>query len=469
MSSNPALHKSYLLLCSLAVLLASLSHPSHRAWALPAQRMAATQARRPKPTATIYWFIRSSWRAQTDELVTQIEEHLRNDQRIRFTDSQSLLVPPKTAQQAFVRAEKLISKGKKALFELDLDAAASFFGQAVGLYQKHLAALIDSPFGTARLVDALSYQALAAFRNGDTDFLGTLLSKILALDPQWKPPKSFPSEMGDNLMSVRLEHDELGKAAIQITTHPNAGMVFLDGKKVGRAPVVTDMVAAGLHFVTIERRGFHSLTKVVQVMPPKQTDLDIVLPPVDKTLLSHLKDALSEMGSPLAGPGIRSTARRLGVGMLILGRIVLRGSEAALTLLIYDMKKGRVAGPAVTKTVDLQDMGDAPSRIARDLAAEMVPPMPRAAPAPRKRSAKGPSRLLLKWRQFRRWPGFWYTIAATTALVLAGTATGLAVGLSARSQQIRPGAARRILFCRTKQTPSQPNPLFPVSTMWRFP
>ncbi len=429
-----------------------------------AQRQAAA-----KPETTIYWFIRSTWRAKTDELVSQIEESLSNDSRIRFKDSQAILEPPRAASQAFSQAERLIEAGKKFLFQLDLDKASEQFAAAVRLYETHLAWLIDSPFGTGKLVDALSSQALGAFRTGDSDLLEAVLSKIQALDPQWKVPKSFPAEMKENLMNLRLEQDELGKARLQVATHPNAGVVYLDGKKLGRAPLLSDPVPAGLHYLTIRRRGFRSLTKTVQVTPPRDSSLDIPLEPVDASLLSHLKNALSEMGATLAGPGIRATARRLDVVVLVLGRILVRGSEASVTLVAYDTRKGKITGPAITKTVDLQSLSSGPAHMVQALVDEIAPkPKPRKArPAARKRP-KQPSRFLLTWRRFRKWPGFWYMVGGTAALILTGVAVGLAVGLTSQSPNY-PGAARHILFLRAGQRrPAMGRPAF-VPAMWRFP
>ena len=187
---------------------------------------------------------------------------------------------------------------------------------------------------------------------------------------------------------------------------------------------------------------------------------------ISEPLWDKLKLARAEMGKAVAGPGIQGAAKLLGVDILCLARVVLNGSEAALTVACYDRRTRRVLGRPIVRKIDLGDVTVDVGTMMTELLAQMVPKPKPSKPRKVKRR-KGPRRLLIGWRKFRKWKGFWYVWGGVGGLVLTGVVVGLAVGLTAR-QPVRPGGIRHILFLRPGNRPSAIAGGFPLGLHWHW-
>jgi hypothetical protein len=433
-------------------LFGSPSVPEAKAWEPREVRPSATtnETEKKRPKVTLYWFMKSSYRAKTGELVRQIEENLRHDQKISFRPAREILEPGTQAEEAFGRAEKLVKEAKDLAFNLELEKAKSKAKEAVRLYEDNFHGFLEGPFGTQPLEKALAALAAIAFQSGQADLTRKALMKLMALKPKLKhDPKKFPAGMKETILNLQLEMDEMGTAAIQISTKPKAARVFLNGKKLGRSPLNAPKVKMGYHYVSLRRDGYKSTTKVVKVEPPTGPVLSVRMDKVSPKLFGHLREALDNLGAARAGSGAVGAGNVLGVQILILGRIVMRGNEAKVTLFPYDLRSRRLLKGPVTATMDVGDLGDKPASLAKRVLSDV--PLDGSIPKVKKKKKKKKSvfwkGVKQKWRSFREWEGFWYTVGGVAGVIVLGTAIGLAVGLSPRNEITRiPGGTRTVIL-----------------------
>jgi hypothetical protein len=403
------------------------------------------------PKVTIYWLVKSRHRAKTDPLVNQVENNLRHNRAIKFKNVQEILEPEEDYKKAFKEAEKLVKTGEKARFNLELDKAITQLTQAVETYEKYFHGFLDSPFGTQPLLKALKLLAVTHHQNGQAESAKMTITKMLALRPKLTfDPKVFPAGMKETMLNLRLEMDEIGTTSLQIASRPGAAEVHVNGKKLGRAPATASNVQTGYHYVTLRRKGFRTVTKAVKVEPPKAGSVTIRMEKVSAELFSHLKAARQAMGGPRATPGIRGAGTLLKVDILMLGRVALRGQEATVTIVAYDLRTGRLL-KSVRRTVDTGDLGSKPDDIAKEIFSG-VRLDGKAGPIKIKKKKKTKPgvpawvRFKRKWRKFRRWKGFWPVVGGTAGVIVVGVVVGLTLGLMDRGQVRMPGGTRFVVF-----------------------
>jgi hypothetical protein len=428
----------------------SLASPAS-AWEPREVRPSARPEPKKRPKTTLYWFMKSSYRSKTGELVRQLEENLRHNQRISFKPAREILETGKDAEKAFAKAEKQVAAAKKKAFNLELEAAKKAAVDAVELYEQHFSGFLDGPFGFQPLEKALATLAAIAFQSGEMDLTRQALLKLLALKPNLKyDPKMFPDAMKETLLNLRLEMDELGTASIQVSTKPKAAVVYLNGNKLGRSPLSAPKVKMGYHYLTFRRDGYKTTTKVVKVEPPTGPVINERLEKVSPKLFSHLRNALENLGGARAGSGVVGAGKVLGVEILILGRIVMRGNEATVSLFPYDLRSRRLLKGPVEETFDVNDLGSKPASMAKKVFSDVtldgsVPKVKKKKKTKKESSFwKGVAK---KWRRFRNWKGFWYTVGGVAGAIVVGTAIGLAIGLAPSSKITRmPGGTRHVIL-----------------------
>jgi hypothetical protein len=138
------------------------------------------------------------------------------------------------------------------------------------------------------------------------------------------------------------------------------------------------------------------------------------------------------------------------VDILMLGRITLRGREANVTIVAYDLRSGRLL-KSVRRTVDTGDLGSKPARLAKDILGG-VRLDGKSGPLKikkKKKKKKGPpawKRFKEKWRKFRKWKGFWPVVGSTAGVIVIGVAVGLGVGLGMKDRVRMPGGTRLIVM-----------------------
>ncbi len=404
----------------------------------------AEQSPGERPKGSMYWYMRAEYRARCEDLVRQIEENLRHHQGMDFKPAQEILEPADKIQSAFLKAEGLVSDAEKALFNLELEQAVEMINEAVETYEAHFHGFIDGSFGFQPLEKALTTQVSAAFQTGDEALARKALLKIMALNPRIKfDSKRFPAGVEELFLNLRLERDEFGTTTINVDSKPGAAMVFLNGTQVGPTPVVLPDVRTGYHYVTLRRDGHGSVTRVVQAAPPDEAVVMIEMERLSEDLFGHLAQALQNLGDARAGAGVLGAGRILGVEIMVLGRITMQGNEATVNLFAYDLRTQRLLKGPVRDKIDVNDPGSKPADLAQELFAgvsldgtlveetkEEEPPIVRTT-------------MKQRWRKFRNWGGFWYTVGGVAGAVVIGTAVGLVLGLAPQDRWDRMSAGAR--------------------------
>ena len=428
-----------------------------RGWEPKEEKAFPSKAEKEEPKSrtkvSLFWYMKSSYRGKCEELVRQIEENLRHDPRLDFKPAQEILEPKKKVEEAFERAETAVSKAKKALFNLELAKAKTAIQQAIDIYEENLHGFIDGPFGFQPLEKALAVQVSVAFQTGDDDITRRALLKILALRPKVKfDEKKFPSGVKEKLLNLRLERDELGTASIQVASKPNAAVVYLNGKKIGRAPVSLPKVKLGYHYVTLRRDGYKTMTKVVKVSPPDGVTTTIKMKKANTELFASLVQALHNLGGARAGPGVVGASKVLGVKILILGRITMRGNEATVNLFPYDVRTKRLLKGPIKETIDVTDLGTKPATLAKKVLSDVPLDGSEKKVTKKKKKTKKKSGSSWKsfkksWKKFRNWKGFWYTVGGVAGAVVIGATVGLVLGLTPQDRWTRmPGGSRTVIL-----------------------
>jgi len=406
-----------------------------------------------RPKVSLYWYMKSSYREKCEELVRQIEENLRHNINIDFKPAQEILEPKSAIEKQIEKAEELVKNVEKALFNLELEKAKEMIQEAVEIYEKNLHGFIEGPFGFQPLEKALTLQLSTAFQAGDKDLSRKALLKILAIKPKFEiDGKGLPEGLKDMLLNLRLEIDAMGTAPIQIETKPQAAVVYLNGKKIGLTPVTSPEVKLGFHYVTFQRDGYKSTTKSVEVTPPDKPTVTLSMTKLSEELFNHLIKALEGLGGATAGPGVQGAGKVLGVEILILGRITMRGNEATVNLFPYDLRNKRLLTEPVTEKVDVTDLGSKPSEVAKKafegVSFDGKPPKEKkVAKKPKKKRKSVWKSMKESWHGFRNWKGFWYTVGGVAGAVVIGTTVGLVLGLSSQEGWDRmPGGTRTIIL-----------------------
>ncbi len=165
-----------------------------------------------------------------------------------------------------------------------LDTRAAAAGDVEGSLGKARAALDDAAaaYSENRLTECLSYadDALAEFERGpaftddrqawalfrDIHAMRALaavglkrsaaadeaITALLVVDPRWSPNRSrTPKDLMRRIDDVADELRSLPPVALQVESKPNGATVVLDGKRQGKAPLVIEGLAPGVHYLTV--------------------------------------------------------------------------------------------------------------------------------------------------------------------------------------------------------------------------
>lgn len=165
-----------------------------------------------------------------------------------------------------------------------LDTRAAAATDVEGSLAKARAALDDAAaaYSENRLTECLSYgdDALAEFERGpafteerqawslfrDIHALRALaavglkrsaaadeaITALLVVDPRWSPNRSrTPKELMRHIDDVGDELRSLPPVSLQVESKPNGATVILDGKRQGKAPLVIEGLAPGVHYLAV--------------------------------------------------------------------------------------------------------------------------------------------------------------------------------------------------------------------------
>ena len=114
-------------------------------------------------------------------------------------------------------------------------------------------AFVDDDAAWALYRDILSLRALTYLKLKKKRDADAALRQLLIVLPRYAPSRErAPPELSRHVDDVKDELRSLPPAAIEIHSKPGGAKVIVDGKRRGRAPVVVDDLAPGVHYVVVE-------------------------------------------------------------------------------------------------------------------------------------------------------------------------------------------------------------------------
>lgn len=197
--------------------------------------------------------------------VTAVEAQILGS--FRATTSATLLdakeikmrTSPRSADDRLAAAQKAADAGRDAYRKLELDTAAAQLQSAQTQLRKLLPWLED-----AELADILLDLGLVQIEQGKGgDAVTTFRLARYYGAPRALDPKFFPQAAMKSYAKGSAAAEGSGIGAIAVRTVPAGADVFVDGRAVGKSPVVVSQVVSGEHFVRVRTsEGHRSWTRV---------------------------------------------------------------------------------------------------------------------------------------------------------------------------------------------------------------
>lgn len=214
---------------------------------------------------------------------------------------------PQPVSEATSAKLKLISEGRQAYDNLDIDGAIEKLTQARMYFQSHPAesdsgslADLSLALGAAYLQNGLKAEAQRAFVDA------------LLLNPDLKPStKLFTPDVHAAFARARSELAKAGQGQLTIATEPQGAAVELRGQALGYSPLPTYALPAGRHLVQAERPGFATTGTYVVVEAGHTASVNLKLTAVGE--YSNALALATELvnGNAFDGNGIPDEAKAL--------------------------------------------------------------------------------------------------------------------------------------------------------------
>jgi len=182
------------------------------------------------------------------------------------------------------------------------------------------------------------------------------LTKALVIDPKMDPALySGDRSLFDSARKAVRDRD---LSSITVSTEPQGGRVFVDGRFRGVAPAIRPGLRQGVHFVRVERQGFGRVGRTVKTTAGAEgpdVSLDLTQNAVrnQAVLTSLLPGLRSDMGKPQVdkGSAIARLAGVLLVDYAVLFQTMGPANARVVTLTLYDTGSGKLL-KKVQGTVD---------------------------------------------------------------------------------------------------------------------
>ena len=395
----------------------------------------------PTVTAHVYEPERANHFDAEETIEAALDEVLGGDARLRYTPFLSLLQPPDEPKKALADADKMLTDGRQAYADMDLDKAKQLLQSALKTYQKYLPELAARPDTIAPMRDGFIELAKVRFFEGNVDGARDAIRYALVLDGTVKFNKAqFPQQMKKVVVEARLLYDTLGVGKLTIDSDPPGAAVWLDGIKLpDRTPTQPIDAPPGPNFISYARRGYAPMTLAFEVagggeeahaLTTLQRHNGNPLGPVDRAR-AHMDD------SP-APSSLKEACQKLGVQMLVLIKTDRPGEKddeqpTILTGYLYDSRPARILN-----RLEMKVEGDLPATarvLARELFAHVRLDGVWQPPAVAKKPPLGQrmwASMKEDWSRFRHWKGFWYVVGGVAAAAVVGTVAGAAASANAR-------------------------------------
>jgi hypothetical protein len=377
----------------------------------------------PKPRLVAHAFPHGSAFASARAFARGVEASVSKDSKVVYASLEAVLLDVAADDKALADADAKVGAARSKIEELDLAEATKLLKAAVAAYEKLLHRLATRPSPTGPLVEAYKLLTAARFIDGDQEGAREALRRARVLDPELAyDAKLFPPKMRRIFTEVKLLQDELGKGTVAVTSDPPGAEVLVNGVAAGIAPAKLAGLASGLNYVTLLLPGYVPTTTSVEVVGGEEKKVDQALGRFDDDPAPLLERTRSSLGELTVSSSMKDLGRRLKADLLLLAFVREEGENVNLSLYLYDIRTGKLVR-TVKKTVAKPEV----EATAAIMATEIEPATPGAADLSVTRAPRKPSVVWTYAVKFRRWKGFWPTVAVTGALVLTAIILGVTV------------------------------------------
>jgi hypothetical protein len=156
-----------------------------------------------------------------------------------------------TNDRAEGRARAALDEAKQAFTNEDWRAALAATDAALAAFEKGPAFSDDEKVWNLYR-DILSLKALTFLEMKKKTEADDALRALLVVMPGYAPKKDkAPPELLRHLEDVKDELRSLPPATLEIRSKPAGGTVFVDGRRRGKAPLIIEDLAPGVHYVAV--------------------------------------------------------------------------------------------------------------------------------------------------------------------------------------------------------------------------
>lgn len=168
------------------------------------------------------------------------------------------------------KAEKLIAEAKEAMEESEFERAVKLLERAAKTLEDNGDAVPD-----LRLLPEAYLQAgVAYFRDGMEDEGDDMLNRAVHYDPERKlDPSDYPPIFIRVFDRARFNVLRRPRARVEVKA-TTGSQVLLDGRNLGKAPLVMTDVLPGWHWIRVERPGESPKVKKLRIRSKKTTVVD---------------------------------------------------------------------------------------------------------------------------------------------------------------------------------------------------
>lgn len=328
--------------------------------------------------------------------------------------------------EAFVDASSLIARAEERFRELETEESLAIIARATAKL-----ASIHQHEGATKLLAHAHFLAAAIYLARDrTEAARQRMLRALDLDPEISPARDryAPRALAE-LAAARsaLGIREVGRLEVRVRSPRVEAEVHVDGRPVGKAPVVINALGTGRHLVRVSARGYKSWISTIAMEPRGEVELKATLQrDAELAKIDGIAAAIA------VGEDVRSSldllAERAAADQVVFAVIGLAGrlstsGTATVAVTLRTSRGGAAHAPSLARGPEALDAA-AQCAEAAVVALRAAPPILGLANALASKPAPVPDPTPL-WERHWFWAACAFTaIGVAGALVAARTAGG---------------------------------------------
>ena len=207
------------------------------------------------------------------DVIEGLETYLKGRQDVGLTptsDVKSFITQHELKRTTAMRlrikqAEELYKKGRKEYDQLKLDAAVATFRKALVTFEEVLPYLEKNRY----LLSTHLYLGMCLLLQKKKKEGRAEIRQMVLLDLQREKrklsSKFFSPDVIKNYESIKRDVMKDTAAQLVVVANVDGARVYLDGRRLAGAPLKLSKLAEGEHRITVFRRGYERLTKIVQL------------------------------------------------------------------------------------------------------------------------------------------------------------------------------------------------------------